>query len=381
LKNCITTWLEQLWQKSVQINKLFFFEKIIFYFLCVLEKNYQAIFFCVNFLKKKSGGYRVKYATVISVGNLSVGGTGKSVFVQFLVKEFCVQNKNSAIFLRGYKSNLTRTGESFLICDGKEKLYDPKLCGDEAYMLAEHLQVPIVIGKNRVASHRKLKAFCQRENSKIDYIFLDDAYQNHSLKKDFEILLLDARRPFENGHCLPAGRLREKDYSRADIIVLTHADSVSQKRLHEVKSRMLMPFEQTKIFAGKHKTSGIFLQNSGEDQTQFLRKKNVLVFAGIGSIDGFVQSVKETGVVYATVLEYKDHYSYTLEDFKIIMQNVKKYSCIGAITTAKDWVKIKPLLSQLEKHEHISLYILNVEFEFLSNQEYSSFMRLMHKKF
>jgi tetraacyldisaccharide 4'-kinase len=181
--------------------------------LFFLELFYQAGFFLVTRFKRYRGNKSVPFK-VISVGNLSVGGTGKSVFVQFLSKKL---DRPSAILLRGYKR---KNKKNILIDIDNKNKYRPSDVGDEALMFSQKLDSPIVVGKSRIKSVELLKKYCENKNKKIKFLLLDDGYQNFQLKKDCEILLLDARAPFDNNHCLPAGRLREKDFSRADIIIL-----------------------------------------------------------------------------------------------------------------------------------------------------------------
>ena len=207
--------LTNLWNKSLNKNSLSFFEKYFFKILCFFELFYKCVFF---FKKKYKNFFQKKFISsfkIISIGNLSVGGTGKTVFSQFLIKN--LENLKGSVVLRGYGGENEKTPENFLVSNGIDIFCDSFFCGDEAFMLANSLEVPIVIGKNKKKSCLILEQFESNEKQKIDYIILDDAYQNFSIKKNVEILLLDAIKPFENGHCLPAGRLREKDLSRWQI--------------------------------------------------------------------------------------------------------------------------------------------------------------------
>ena len=161
------------------------------------------------------------------------------------------------------------------------------------------MHVPVIVGKDRYKSCLLLeKTFGLSKKIAI----LDDGYQNHQIKKNLEILLLDARSPFGNGHCLPAGNLREKDYSRADVIILTHADEIGadevcpeqscSERLSEIKTKLLPKFDQNKIFCGRHKPLGLFLFDEEQISPHDCQNKKFLVLAAIGSFNGFVQSVK-----------------------------------------------------------------------------------------
>jgi len=427
-------YLENIWNKTTARTRLTRTEKLFFWILCFSELFYRSIFYLINNFKRALACKRSSFFYVISVGNLSVGGTGKSVFVQFLVHvlDNKTGNKNCAVILRGYKSKLEKTGNSFLVSDGNTIFYDVTQAGDEALMLAHNVHVPIVIGPNRAKSCEILEAWYESNGAQLSpkrtgrvavrpdggpevrvegaerhYLILDDAYQHHTLKKNLEILLLDARHPFENNHCLPAGRLREKDYSRADIIILTHADTIDSQALERIKKEKFTLFDQTKIFSGKHVVQGIYYHNDEKSSAWFetsrcssspraLLKSSLalrsvlseskdasrmgasstkaLVFAGIGSFSNFVYTVEESGFIISQTIEYQDHYSYTKQDLEKIIDILQEHKLTIAITTSKDWCKLEPILKQYDLQ--IPIYVLRVGFEFLSPREYDDFMKV-----
>ncbi|MFH1832326.1 MAG: tetraacyldisaccharide 4'-kinase [bacterium] len=368
LRKKVIALVQQIWAKTTNQALLTVFEKIIFYVLCVCEFFYKIIFSLTCSSKKKKGGKNFPSFFIISVGNLSIGGTGKSVVTQFLVK--ALAPKKGAIVMRGYRGRVSKTDNSLLVHDGHNFLCDVSECGDEAFMSAQNLQVPVVVGRDRAKS-------CELLNSKsgssgqLDFIVLDDAYQNFQVKKDFEILLLDARSPFENGHCLPAGRLREKDFSRADAIILTHADSVSEPDISVIKKLLLHNFDQAKIFTGKHVCKNSMIDAQDE---------NFLIFAGIGSWESFETSVSQLGIATHNKKIYENHYAYKLSDVRDLIAYIEKHNLDGALTTQKDLCKIVPFFKYLTEKEIRYFHVLAIEFEFLSSQEYSNFMLLLQQK-
>ncbi|MFA5075006.1 MAG: tetraacyldisaccharide 4'-kinase [Candidatus Babeliales bacterium] len=375
--------LNNIWHKSSFNKKLSLFEKCFFIILCFFEFFYKIGFIFIIYFKKNKIKPILTFK-IISVGNLSVGGTGKSVFVQFLVNNLLSKKINCAVVLRGYKSKIEKVKKSFLISDvisgKKEIFYDASFCGDEAFMLAQNLHIPIVVGKNRAESCILLK------NKNIKTIVLDDAYQNFSVKKDFEILLLDAKKPFENNHCLPAGRLREKDYSRADVIILTHADKVTENQLENIKNNYFKNFNKNFIFAGKHSIAGLsdnLFNNYDEFRNNIIdiknfENKNLLAFAGIGSFEYFLSSLESCDLKINKTLEYEDHYDYSKKDLIYIFDLIKKNNLSGAITTQKDFCKILPIVKNIK--DHIPIYVLNINFEFLSKKEHNNFLKIFSKK-
>jgi len=369
--------LSKFWKKSVDYKLLSFFEKFFFKILCFAEKLYLIVFSISCFFKKKFGSKVVRGFKVISVGNLSCGGTGKSVFVQFLVNNLI--NHKAAVVSRGYKSLKEKSGQSFLVGDGKKLFLPAKLAGDEPYMLASSLNVPVVIGKNRFKSALLLEKFCVQKNRNINCVVLDDAYQNFQLKKDLDVLLLDARAPFENGHCLPAGKLREKDFSRADVIILTHADKVSAAAILEIKNKDLKSCPEDKTFAAAHKFSELLHLNLKPELPESFQDKSFLAFAGIGNFDYFIQSVNDLKIKVLKAMEYSDHHAYSLQDLKHILKQFEIHNCCGIITTSKDWYKIFPLLKTFQDWENLPIYVLQIKFEFLTEKEKIRFLSLVEE--
>ncbi len=350
----------------------------LFFFLCFLEIFYRAGFFLVILIKKKIGFKKIFRYKIISVGNLTVGGTGKSPFAKFLSEN--IQGFKGAILMRGYARKREYRKKSLVLhrdsVDFSVNFSVTEKFGDEAVMLAQSLPMPIVVGKDRAASLSVLHNFCKKSESKIgkiDYVILDDAYQNFRLRKDFEVLLLDAREPFGNGRCLPAGPLREKDFSRANVIVLTHADEVSLLNLSSLKSIISKKIYQENIFSGRHSPLGLFIENKIDVLPD--KNKKFLAVAGIGSFSGFIYSLKSCDILVAGEIEYRDHFNYSNNDVLHILHNLKKNDCCGIVTTEKDWVKLSRL--RLVKENKSLFFVLRICFEFLSTEENDRFLKLL----
>lgn len=366
----LSNFVTNLWEKSAEKKRLTFFEKIFFLILCFFEKFYCIIFFIAQTFSKKNGNKNVPNLKVIAVGNLTAGGTGKSVFAGVLVQ--ILGATHCAIISRGY-GGCYSSDKSFLVSDGQNFFCTPNVCGDEPYMLAQSLHVPVIIGKNRYESCLLLR---ETFGSSRSFAILDDAYQNHQIKKDFEIVLVDARSPFGNGHCIPAGNLREKDYSRADVIILTHADEVDSEKILQIKTRLLSKFDQSKILCGRHKPSGIFLFDEKFIEQSIYKNKKFLVVAAIGSFSGFTQSLKKSGIQIGHVLQFPDHHNYSLEDISQIDKILKKYNLDGVITTQKDWCKLSFLIKDFRNNS--DFFIFRITFEFLTRDEEILFKKYLN---
>ncbi len=363
--------IQDIWKKTRDKKSLSKSEKLIFLALLFLEPFYKFGFSIVLFFKKKSTK-NVSFP-IISIGNISMGGTGKSVITQFIINTF--KPFQGAVVMRGYKGSVAQSGKNALVHDGKKLLCSVAQSGDEACMIALQTQVPVVVGARRDTSCLLL----QESNLNVDFVVLDDAYQNVQVHKDFEILLLDARWPFENNHCFPAGRLREKNYLRADCIILTHADEVAQESLENIKQQKLVDFPKEKVFLGKHKPTGIFLRNTGKNVVDFLVDKKIMLVAGVGSWQGFESSVQSMNLSIQEKMVYTNHHDYTHDDVEKIIATAKSNNLDGIITTQKDWYKLEKFLSKKEQFVQDLFFVLKIEFEFLSQQEYAAFSNLVMK--
>jgi tetraacyldisaccharide 4'-kinase len=311
---------------------------------------------------------------VISVGNISVGGTGKSVVVDFLCQLLGPQS--TAVIMRGYRGANELKNEGIVVGSQGNVYCDASVSGDEAFMLAKFGTATIAVGANRYSAAKALDNFCSQHHTKLNYVILDDSYQNIQLKKDFEILVVDARRPFENGHCLPAGALREKDFTRADAVVLTHADCVDQNSLNAIKN-LFRPCYAEKIFTGKHLAKNLLNKNLKKFSSDAIRQKKILAFAGIGSFDQFEETVKQMGGSKLVSLRFEDHHKYSQHDIDSVLKLASDNGLDTVITTKKDWVKIDTLLpSEIA----VDFFIVDVVFEFLSNSEYILFNRFLRGK-
>lgn len=335
--------LEQLWYRA-QAGTLF-------YLLCLVEPFYSLGFTLVQWRARRKKPYRAS-CPVISIGNISVGGTGKSVFARYLSELLPVKH---AIFLRGYRGSNARSKHSKLVSDGAQTYCTAKIAGDEALMLAKQTGATVVVGRNRANSYKLL----EYKRITPSAIILDDAYQHHTLYKDLEILLLDARWPLENGHCIPAGRLREKDCARASCVVLTHAELLTSAQQDQARAYVLAMLRNTHIpvLMGAHVVS----------KAHQLPNK-VFALAGIGSFDQFRASLQQQGVDVVGQYDAGDHALYT----KKLLQSLDYKNAQAIVTTAKDMVKLQEFKNVLP------LYVLDISFAFVTMEEKQVFENLVN---
>ena len=364
----------RLWNPSLSWADRSWFEKSLFLLLCLCEYGYRLGFAIATRYKRWRGG-KIFAFPVISVGNISVGGTGKSVFVSFLVEQ--LGPATVAVVLRGYKGN----GKTMLVSDGLRIHGSAVECGDEAMMYALHNPtLRVAVGRDRASACSLLQYKAYDLPQRLKCVILDDAYQNFGVKPNLNIILLDARYPFENGHCLPAGRLREQGCSRAEMIVVTHADAIGSETLAGLKSLLAYKAPGAVVLAGKHVPRGLFVNNMQSVDTVNVQHQRLLVAAGVGSFDGVVQTVRDGGFTVTATHAFGDHFNYTLQDVAALCRLAAQQKCTGIVVTEKDWVKINPLLQQdAVLCKQVSWYVIRVGFEFLSAQEYDCLIKAIQQ--
>lgn len=269
----------------------------------------------------------VYHATVpvISVGNLTVGGTGKTPMTDFLMKRLLRAGRRVAVVSRGYGGRFR--GPWGLVADSEGRLLmTPDQCGDEPCLLAQRNPQAMVF----VARRRALGvAAAVRAGAGI--VLLDDGFQHRALHRDCDIVLLDARRPFGNGHLLPAGLLREpvKALKRSHLIVLAHDHGASLPQLPVTGP----------VLRCRHRFAGEVVSLEGERLTWAqLRGVKVLAFAGIARPEGFFAALREQGVHLSASLALADHQEYSRQVLNRLAE-----ACHNAelmLTTEKDAVKL-----------------------------------------
>ncbi len=278
---------------------------------------------------------RVKLpAPVISIGNLSTGGTGKTPVTIWMCELLLKMGLHPVVLTRGYG----RRGDSpgrVPLSGSPAELSD--LFGDEPVMISEHLpSAPVWVGKDRAASGKAALA-----GSAVDVFVLDDGFQHLALDRDLDIVLLDCRSPFGNGFVLPAGPLREppSNLRRADAFVITHVDRDADAAPLRDKLERLFP--GIPVFACRHKVRGISLRK-GEPvvDPKELGDRTAVVFAGIAAPEGFFNHTGQAGIRICSSFGFPDHHRYTAGDFSKIFHAASQHGAGLIITTAKDAVRI-----------------------------------------
>lgn len=281
---------------------------------------------------------------VISVGNITVGGTGKTPMTICLAKMLAGFGYKVAVVSRGYRGKFEKKGG--IVSNGKEILAGPELSGDEPFMMAARLEnIPVVVGQNRY------KAGCVAiKNFDIDIILLDDGFQHIKLFRDIDILLLDHKRPFGNFYLIPRGILREPAASvkRADTFILTRSSSDDTKALDMLegisKSHAVFETYNSYYFFNAGKESNIdwissFRNEMSKDYNRMAGKK-VVAFSGIAENGRFKKTIEEFKCELVNFFGFTDHYNYSVDDIERISESVKKMGAELVITTEKDFARM-----------------------------------------
>ncbi len=279
---------------------------------------------------------RVRDCAVVSVGNLSVGGTGKTPFVQFLARGFQERGARVAVVSRGHGGTLSKTGA--LVSDGKTTFLGAHEAGDEPILHARSLPgVGVVIGANRVqAAQTAIRVL------DCDTIVLDDGFGFWSLRRDLDIVLLDARAPLGDRHLMPRGRLREPPQAlkRADILVLTRCERASEAQLAQSES-VLRDLCEAPIFHARHVVLGLRDEaNGARFPLENLRDVKVGALSAIADNAGFATSLRENGARVVSQKTARDHHAWRQSEVRNFARKARKSGARAIVTTEKDAVKV-----------------------------------------
>jgi tetraacyldisaccharide 4'-kinase len=265
---------------------------------------------------------------VLSVGNLTVGGTGKTPLVAWLASRVAESGRSPAIVTRGYGGTVGRG--PVVLSSGEGPTLAPDACGDEPYLLASTLSgVPVVVGSDRVAG----AAAAARLG--CDVVILDDGFQHRRLARDLDIVLLDAGKPFGNGRLLPAGPLRERPsaLARADVVMITR--SRRGEAGEEIRRLVRSYNSHAPVLRAGHRRIGFF-DATGRPAA---RPRRALAFCAIGDPDSFRSGVAAEGVEIVAFEPRRDHHRYDESELRGLRARAASLDAV-LVTTEKDRVRL-----------------------------------------
>lgn len=336
------------------------------------------LFSGVTLLRRKLYHYRIMRAQhlgclVVVVGNLTVGGTGKTPVVEKLARTLHAKGRKVAILSRGYKSKKEPLVKKWIrwlthqppepprvVSDGEKIYFDSETAGDEPYMLARNLPgVVVVTDKDRV----KAGQYAIR-NFGVDTLILDDGFQYYQLNDHLQLLLVDKTNPFGNGNLLPRGILREPIHQmrRASYVFLTKSeqppspDLVKTLRKYRSETEWIECNHRPQYLQAVHGDAHLSLEN--------LKGKTVGALSGIATPESFERFLADLGAGKVIPFRFLDHHRFTENELKQVKDAIRDMGVDILVTTEKDAVRIKP-----DFDPGLPFYFLRVEIKMLSGAD------------
>ena len=336
----------------MKLLKIILYPLVPVYLLVIKLRN---LFFDKNIFKSKKVN-----AKVISVGNITVGGSGKTPLVIYLARLLKNSNRKVGVLSRGYGR---KSSGYKLVSDGQKILTTVRESGDEIYHTVLECKVPAAVCEDRVIGAVKLI-----EETGIDTIVLDDAFQHRWIKRDLDLVIIEqgflASNDFFINNLLPTGNLREpySGLQRADAIVINRKFS-EQK---EIPADRIKYFEGKKIFTARYNAIGfVDIIKKEEYSLEEFEGQKSLVVSGIANPVSFLNVLLQTNVDTSHKIIFKDHKDYTLKEVQQIRKEFYATNSHSVVTTEKDAVKLMNFAKELDD---MDIFYLKIELE-IDNEE------------
>jgi len=367
--------LEQFAVEVIMERRWGFRAGLFRYFLWVLSGLYRlGVRWRLWWFESRLGSVHALGCLVVSVGNLTVGGTGKTPVVELFARELTRRGRKVAVLSRGYKSQPVPFSQSFsdrfraiehrhpprVVSDGRSLLLDSEMAGDEPFMLASNLKdVLVLVDKDRVKSglHAIRKFDC-------DTLLLDDGMQFLRLKERIDVVLVDRESPFANRHLLPRGLLREppEQLRRADIIFITKCDG---RDLSELRAELRRYNKHAEFVECSHKPLHLEEVFTHEvSPLSYLKELRVGSISGIARPESFEDGLKKLGVELIYSRRYADHHRFSEGEIAKMFERSKARGARAVITTEKDSVRF-PRLGK----RPLPVYFLRVEIDIIRGHD------------
>lgn len=290
---------------------------------------------------------------VISIGNLSLGGTGKTPLVIMIGRFLQENNRKIGVIGKGYKR---KTRGELLVSDGHKIKTSPENSGDEMYLIAEKLNVPVLVHNEKFLAAKALETMFD-----LDCILLDDGFQHRKLYRNLDIVIVDEKtlnKPF----LIPKGRLREplSSLKRADVICLMDIKN-------EAFFNLFNNFKKTLIIECEKVLSDIknLFDNANFDAKY---SSNLMAVSGLGNPHSFINLLKSNSINPKDKVNFSDHHNYTLNTIKNLIARCNKNKINSIITTEKDAIKIKKYGELFAKYK-IECFVVSIEIIIKNNKE------------
>ncbi len=315
---------------------------ILFFLGRPFSPFYGMVMFARAWLYKKNIFKRHRLPVpVISVGNLTMGGAGKTPFVMYTAKKLKKMGRNPAVVSRGY-GGAARNPVN-VVSDTKQVVMTPEMSGDEPRLIAESLPgVPVITGPKRAVTGQ----YAVTEFG-ADVIVMDDGFQHMGLDRDLNLALFSVLSFLGNGRIFPGGELREpvSALRRADAFVITGIDSQTRKRAHILKQRLNSRFPSTPVFLSRYRPATLLHSRKPDGCTvDQARQVPVFAFCGLANPESFKLLLEKEGFEVKGFHSFKDHHFYSMKDVKNLINMALAKGGAALITTEKDYVKLQDFI-------------------------------------
>ena len=305
-------------------------------------------------------------ATIVSIGNLTVGGSGKTPAVIFVAKLLIGAGEKVGILSRGYGR---KTRGYYLVSDESKIVANVDESGDEMYLAAQECKAPTAVSEKRIEGAQKLTS-----QFGLQTVVLDDAFQHRWIHRDLDIVMFDQRfltdpKPFEQG-LLPSGMMREPFYAlkRADAIIINRKFSEKKDIPGNIQSYM----NDKPLFYGCYEAQGFYDVKSNHyyDLKEFQGQKS-LVVCGIAKPYSFIRILQDNSIETNNQILFPDHKDYTFKEIQNIRRRFYDTNSYSVLTTQKDAVKLTRFSNELDD---IDIYFLKIEFKIENESEFKKFI-------
>ncbi|MFZ0452227.1 MAG: tetraacyldisaccharide 4'-kinase [Ignavibacteriaceae bacterium] len=305
-------------------------------------------------------------AKVISVGNITIGGSGKTPLVIYLANLLKKHGKSVGVLSRGYGR---KSKGYLLVSDGKNIFTSVDLSGDEIFHTAMECNVPAAVSENRFDGANKLI-----KDTGINVMILDDAYQHRWIKRDINLLICEQRFLLEtsllNQSLLPSGNMREplSSVKRADAVILNR--KFSEKK--DIPSKLSNHFEGKEIFSGFYSAIGFGdIKNHTKYELEEFHGQQSLIVSGVANPYSFLNILKQVHINTDYKLIFKDHKDYSLKEVQLIRKKFYSTNSHSVVTTEKDAVKLTKFSKELDD---IDIFFLKIELKIDNEESFIDFI-------
>ena len=336
-----------------------------FVFVYAAVVHLRNLFFDKKIFKAVNAGSKI-----ISVGNLTVGGSGKTPTVIYVTNLLKSYGRKTGILSRGYGR---KSSGYILVSDGSGIKVPIEMCGDEMYLLSDETNVPCAVSERRASGVEKFL-----KDVPLDVIVLDDAFQHRWIHRDLNILVVDQRFLGKTGrveqNMLPLGLMREpfEAIERADVVIINRKFSDKE----EIPGRLQKYFKGKKIFTAHYSVSGIYdLKTHHHYKMEDFQGQKSLVVCGIARPYSFLSILEQNNINIENKLIFTDHKDYSLKEVQKIRKKFYETNAYSVLTTQKDAVKLIYFSKELDD---IDIYYLKIELKLDNPGEFEEVLKRIH---